>query len=57
MEQARAYEAAATRAGDTVAVEVVENVGHFELVDPSSSAWPTVRAAVRTLLEGRPSSP
>ena len=57
MEQARAYEAAATRAGDTVAVEVVENVGHFELVNPSSSAWPTVRAAVRTLLEGRPSSP
>jgi acetyl esterase/lipase len=57
MEQARAYEAAATRAGDTVAVEVVENVGHFELVNPSSSAWPAVRAAVRTLLEGRPSSP
>jgi hypothetical protein len=38
-------------------VEVIENVGHFELVNPSSSAWPAVRAAVRTLLEGRPSSP
>jgi acetyl esterase/lipase len=57
IDQARAYEAAATRAGDTVAVDVVENAGHFELVNPSSSAWPTVRAAVRTLLEGRPSSP
>jgi acetyl esterase/lipase len=57
MDQARAYEAAATTAGDTVAVDVVENAGHFELVNPSSCAWPAVRAAVRTLLEGRSSSP
>jgi acetyl esterase/lipase len=55
MDQARAYEAAATKAGDTVAVDVVESVGHFELVNPSSAAWPAVRGAVRTLLEGHPS--
>jgi acetyl esterase/lipase len=49
IDQARAYEAAATKAGDTVAVEVVEGAGHFELVDPGSSAWPAVREAVRAL--------
>ena len=51
IDQARSYEAAAKRAGDTVSVEVVEGAGHFELVDPGSSAWPAVREAVRALLE------
>jgi acetyl esterase/lipase len=49
LEQARAYEAAAGARGDTVAVEVVAGAGHFELVDPRSSAWPAVRNALRTL--------
>jgi acetyl esterase/lipase len=49
-EQARAYEAAARAAGDTVAVQVVGTAGHFELVDPRSSAWPAVRDAVAALL-------
>jgi len=49
IDQARAYEAAAKRAGDTVSVEVVEGAGHFELVDPGSSAWPAVRDAVHGL--------
>jgi pimeloyl-ACP methyl ester carboxylesterase len=49
IEQARSYAAAAKRAGDTVAVDVVEGAGHFELVDPGSSAWPAVRDAVRRL--------
>ncbi len=57
IEQARAFEAAAKGAGDTVAVEVVEGAGHFELVDPSSSAWPAVRDAVRALLAHRPGPP
>jgi len=56
-EQAGTYEAAATRAGDTVAVEVVEGAGHFELVNPSSSAWPVVRNAVRVVLGRRPGPP
>ena len=51
IEQARSYEAAARKAGDPVAVEVVEGAGHFELVDPRGPAWPVVRDAVRSLLE------
>ena len=57
IDQARSYEAAARRAGDTVTVEVVEGAGHFELVNPRSSAWPVVREAVRALLERRPGAP
>ena len=49
IEQARSYEAAAKRAGDTVAVEVVEGAGHFELVDPGGSAWSAVLDAVHGL--------
>jgi len=51
LEQARSYESAARRAGDAVSVEVVEDAGHFELVDPASPAWPAVRGAVAALLE------
>jgi acetyl esterase/lipase len=50
IDQARSYEAAAQQAGDTVAVEIVEGAGHYELVNPSSTAWPAVRDAVRDLL-------
>jgi acetyl esterase/lipase len=49
-ELARAYQAAASRAGDDVHLEVVEGVGHFELVDPMSTAWLAVRDAVRTVV-------
>jgi len=48
-EQARAYAAAATAAGDAVEVRVLEGAGHFEPVDPGSSAYPAVRDAVRAL--------
>jgi acetyl esterase/lipase len=44
------YAEAARKAGDPVALEVVEGVGHFELVDPASLAWPSVRRAVAELL-------
>ena len=50
IDQARSYEAAAQKAGDTVAVEIVKGAGHYELVNPSSTAWPAVRDAVRDLL-------
>ncbi len=43
----RAYAAAAAKAGDAVELEVVEGVGHFELVDPMSAAWPAVLRAIR----------
>lgn len=52
--QARSYEAAARKAGDTVAVEIVEGAGHYELVNPSGTAWPAVREAVRALLAPSP---
>jgi len=54
IEQARSYEAAAREAGDAVRVDVVETAGHFELVDPASGAWPTVRDAVSALLGPAP---
>jgi acetyl esterase/lipase len=46
----RGYEVAARKAGDTVSLELVDGVGHFELVDPASPAWPAVRAAVTALV-------
>ena len=48
-ELARAYQGAASRAGDDVTLEVLEGAGHFELVDPMSTAWSAVLAAVRGL--------
>lgn len=46
----RGYAVAARKAGDTVSLEMVDGVGHFELVDPASPAWPAVRAAVTALV-------
>ena len=50
----RRYQAEAVRAGDSVGMEVVEDAGHFELVDPTSAAWQPVLRAVDTMLP-RPS--
>jgi len=49
-ELSRRYQSAASRAGDAVELEVVEGVGHFELIDPASAAWPAVLRAVQSLL-------
>jgi hypothetical protein len=49
-ELSRRYEAAARAKGDSVTLEVVDEAGHFELVDPKSGAWPAVREAVASLL-------
>ena len=46
----RGYEVAARKAGDTVSLELIGGVGHFELVDPASPAWPAVRDAVTALV-------
>jgi acetyl esterase/lipase len=43
----RTYARAATKARDDVELLELEGVGHFELIDPLSDAWPTVLAAVR----------
>jgi acetyl esterase/lipase len=48
---APAYLAAARAAGDThTQLIVADGAGHFELISPGSSAWPTVVAAARTIL-------
>jgi acetyl esterase/lipase len=44
------YAELAREAGDDVRVTILEGAGHFELIDPWSSAWPTVSGAVLTLL-------
>ncbi len=40
----------ARETGQTVHLEFLEGVGHFELIDPLSVAWPAVRHAIRTAL-------
>lgn len=45
----RAYSQLASAAGDDVALHELDGVGHFELIDPLSSAWPAVLAAVAHL--------
>ncbi|KQW70678.1 hypothetical protein ASE17_17540 [Phenylobacterium sp. Root77] len=46
-----AYGAAATAAGDTVKVIDFQGAGHFELIDPTSDAWPQIRAELKALLD------
>ena len=44
-----AYAAAATRAGDRVEIIEVPG-GHFEVIAPTSAAWPTVRDKILSLM-------
>src|SRR5262249_41355568 len=48
-----AYVAAARKAGDTAEAVVVPNAGHFEVIAPTSSAWPTVRDRILKLTAAR----
>ena len=50
----RTYALTAAKAGDDVLLHELEGVGHFELIDPLSAAWPTVLAAVRALTAPAP---
>jgi pimeloyl-ACP methyl ester carboxylesterase len=45
------YEAAARETGDKIEMIEIENAGHFELIAPNSSAWPTVERAVQSLVK------
>jgi len=47
---ARAHVTAATAAGDSARLVEVPAVGHFELANPSSRAWPVVLEAIRSVL-------
>ena len=45
----RDFAAAAQKSGDDAREVAVAGTGHFELIDPTSPAWPAVLAAVREL--------
>jgi len=46
------YAALARQAGDDVDLIVLPGLGHFELVDPTSAAWPTVSQVILSALSG-----
>ena len=47
------YVQASTQAGDQVRRILIPGAGHFEIASPLSFAWPQVRAAIRSLLDGK----
>ncbi len=49
MQQSTAFVARATAAGDAVSFTELPGTDHFALIDPLSSAWPTVLAAIESL--------
>jgi len=52
LEISRRFVAAAKKSGDDSKLIAVAGAGHFELIDPRSSAWPVVKEAVLELVEG-----
>jgi acetyl esterase/lipase len=51
------YREDARNKGDDVALTVVENTSHFELIAPGSIAWPTVEEAALLILKLRKPTP
>jgi acetyl esterase/lipase len=51
LEMAKDYAEAAKKKGDDAKLVVIENAGHFEVVDPKSFAWEAVRDEVLALLK------
>jgi pimeloyl-ACP methyl ester carboxylesterase len=51
------YREDARNKGDNVALTVVENASHFELIAPGSIAWPTVEEAALLILKLRKPTP
>lgn len=47
------YEAAAQKSGDKIEMIVIDDAGHFEVIAPNSTAWPTVERAVLSLVKIR----
>jgi acetyl esterase/lipase len=50
IEMSRTYAAAAKRSGDDSKLIEIAGAGHFEPIDPRSTAWPIVKSAVLDLL-------
>jgi acetyl esterase/lipase len=48
---ARDYTEAAKKKGDDAKLVIIEKAGHFEIVDPMSTAWPVVKNEVLGLLK------
>ncbi len=46
----RGFAEQAVAAGDPVTLRELDGLGHFELIDPESAAWPTVLAAIAALV-------
>jgi acetyl esterase/lipase len=51
-EQSRDFAERARVAGDQVSCVLLPGVGHFELIDPLSAAWPTVVGEFRSAADG-----
>lgn len=48
------YVDAARQQGDDVQYTVLPDTGHFEIVAPGTTVWPTVQAAILTMINRRP---
>ena len=44
------YVALAKKAGDVAELKVIEGAGHFEVIAPTTQAWPTIEKAVLSLV-------
>jgi len=47
----RTYVAAAQKSGDSATLQEIAGAGHFELIDPRSQAWLTVKSAMLALVQ------
>lgn len=50
VQQSQDYTARARAAGDDVKSSIIPDAGHFDLLEPGTTAWPAVTRAVRDLL-------
>ena len=49
LDSVKAYYVKAKRKGDEIQLFEIKNTGHYELIIPESSAWPTVKKAILSL--------
>jgi pimeloyl-ACP methyl ester carboxylesterase len=50
VEYVREYSRAAEKSGDKVDLVILQEAGHFEVVMPTTFAWPEVQEAIETLI-------
>jgi pimeloyl-ACP methyl ester carboxylesterase len=51
--QSREYSQNAQQQGDCSSLEIVQGVGHFDMVHPKSAAWQEVKRQLSVLMQGR----